>query len=436
MSIPNKDELKRLPLLAIVALAARCARRVRPLFQLPDSPDQAVHLRSIDRAIEFTESVARGTESAHANDDEQDATRSAIQSVSFDSPDEGIAREAIRAAAAKVQLAGEAAAKALHAAIGASYVARSPGVDTSHTADAVAGNAAASAKFAAKVISDHDKGVGEAYEAAVSSDYETLLKIGLGQFPDPGQPVDPAEDGPLGPLWPEEEREEEEEEESLEHARDENITLRLVLGQDSPEDIFGEQQDKNKRKTALVLEVPADFESTQSALDWVKAIKALELEALRSGELVRTEGEASSVSYDPWKTLPCLIVHAPALDKSPWSSRQEEERIRDSLAKEGAIVLERNSQKTGGGPRLDELRRMLGKSLQLGSIPENGQMAADDLIASFFRELRPSSKIDKAYGRFPTHIEPLDKNALQQEVEKGFKEYNDYERNPWWTLEY
>jgi hypothetical protein len=227
---------------------------------------------------------------------------------------------------------------------------------------------------------------------------------------------------------PKEEREEEEEAEegeSLEQASDEGITLRLVLGKESPEEVFEEQQDKNKRKTAIVLEVPSAFQSTQSALDWVKAIKALELEASGGAE-----------PYDPWKTLPCLIVHAPALDTSTQSSRLKEEAIRNRLADEGAIVFEQTSPETGGCLDVDQLRKMVDKSPQLESIPLTGHMAADDLNASFFRELRPSSKIDKAYGRFPTHIEPLDKKALESEVEKGFKDYGDTKSNPWWTLDY
>jgi hypothetical protein len=253
-------------------------------------------------------------------------------------------------------------------------------------------------------------------------------KNSLGRFPDPGQPVDPAEDGPPGPFRPKEE--------SPEYARDEEITLRNVLRRDSPEDIFVEQQDTNKRKTALVLEVPSAFETTQSALDWVKAIKALEVQALSDGELSKTEGEISSLPYDPWKTLPCLIVRAPALEESSQPSRQEEERIRNSLAEAGAIVFERTSEETGGCPTPDDLRRTLSESLRLKAIPTNRQIAADELIASFFRELQPSSKIDKAYGRFPSHIEMLDKDALEHGVEKAFKEYDDYEMNPWWTLDY
>src|SRR5208337_739233 len=110
--------------------------------------------------------------------------------------------KAVRAAAAEVQLAGEAAAKAMHAAIGAAWVWHSPDSPSLHTADAVAGNAAAAADFASKVASYVSRAAQQDFDAASDSDYEGLLERDLGHFPDLGRPVDPAESGPLGALWP------------------------------------------------------------------------------------------------------------------------------------------------------------------------------------------------------------------------------------------
>ncbi|MGD0042206.1 MAG: S8 family serine peptidase, partial [Isosphaeraceae bacterium] len=201
MSIPNEEDLKRLPLRAIVAFAARCARRVRPLYRIPDSsPDREVHERSIDHAIEITESVARGVDLTREAEVDQDITRPAINPS-----DENLASEAVRAAAAEIQLAGEAAAKAMHAAIGATAIARSPDVSTLFIADAVAGNAAAAAKFASKVVAGVSHNAQQDYESRATSDYEILLERRLGEFPNLGQPINPSESGPLGPLWPDRE---------------------------------------------------------------------------------------------------------------------------------------------------------------------------------------------------------------------------------------
>ncbi len=54
----------------------------------------------------------------------------------------------------------------------------------------------------------------------------------------------------------------------------------------------------------------------------------------------------------------------------------------------------------------------------------------------FFRKLNPTPSIDEAYGRFPTHIKPLDQASLEKKVEKGFEDYDDDKRNPWWNLDY
>ena len=55
------EDLKKLPLRAIVALAARCARRVEYLTLLPDGhPDLERCRTAIDGAIRLAEDFARG----------------------------------------------------------------------------------------------------------------------------------------------------------------------------------------------------------------------------------------------------------------------------------------------------------------------------------------------------------------------------------------
>lgn len=51
-TLPTKEELQKLPRRACVAYAARCARRVQPLFDLPvDHPDRIKHLQAVEAAI-------------------------------------------------------------------------------------------------------------------------------------------------------------------------------------------------------------------------------------------------------------------------------------------------------------------------------------------------------------------------------------------------
>ena len=64
MIVPNvsTEDLKKLPLRAIVALAARCARRVESLSLLPDGhPDMDRCRTAIDGAIRLAEDFARGS---------------------------------------------------------------------------------------------------------------------------------------------------------------------------------------------------------------------------------------------------------------------------------------------------------------------------------------------------------------------------------------
>src|SRR4051794_15211070 len=59
------EDLKGLPLRAIVAFAARCARRVESIAQFPAGhPQREAHRVAIDSAIRLAEEVARGSASA------------------------------------------------------------------------------------------------------------------------------------------------------------------------------------------------------------------------------------------------------------------------------------------------------------------------------------------------------------------------------------
>ena len=54
--VPSEEELKALPLRAMVAFAARCARRVQPLFNSRDEQ----FIRAVDTAITVAEDEAAG----------------------------------------------------------------------------------------------------------------------------------------------------------------------------------------------------------------------------------------------------------------------------------------------------------------------------------------------------------------------------------------
>ena len=64
------------------------------------------------------------------------------------------------------------------------------------TADLAALNAFTAAAEAYDAIGLHNEG----YVAAALHDYDELLRLKLGCYPEPGDPIDPSPGGPLGPL--------------------------------------------------------------------------------------------------------------------------------------------------------------------------------------------------------------------------------------------
>jgi hypothetical protein len=144
----TEDELRKLPLRAIVAFAGRCARRVQPLYSVAaGASDRLTHIHSVDRAINVAEIWAGG----------------------------GAADDAAARAADDARAAANADAAAADDA----------------TAAFAAGLAALAADAAARAADD-----------AARRDYEALLALQLGDFPELGRPIDPSEAGPLGSFWP------------------------------------------------------------------------------------------------------------------------------------------------------------------------------------------------------------------------------------------
>ncbi len=192
------EDLKKLPLRAIVAFAARCARRVESISQLPaDHPQREARRVAIDNAIRLAEDISRGSACASIEPVVRalDATR-AISGV-------GIGCECAAAAAAAARTAatvwlvlnpGESDRdpdRWTRTPEARSYLCHLANV----TADIVAMDAFTAAVEAADAVAYSDD-----FMRGAIHDYERLLGLHLGTYPQAGQPIDPSPDGPLGPL--------------------------------------------------------------------------------------------------------------------------------------------------------------------------------------------------------------------------------------------
>ena len=193
------EDLKKLPLRAIAALSARCARRVEHLA-VPDEghPETQRCRAAVSNAIRLTEDFANGSpcSSSESVVTEVESCRAAL-SCDF-------VRDS---ALATIETAARAAANALHVLElrKEAEASRRPGpgkpdplinlVDV--TADLTARSAFTAAFEAVAAVGHTD-----AFIKAAIADYEKLLRLDLGTYPDAGKPVDPSSQGPLGPQEP------------------------------------------------------------------------------------------------------------------------------------------------------------------------------------------------------------------------------------------
>jgi hypothetical protein len=166
-----RERLAQLPRRAVVAFAARCARRVQPLTHaLPQQGRDA-----IDRAIASAEAFAK---------------------------DDSRAADAAEAAARAAR--ADEAARAAHLAARAAHLAATAALATTD-ADVLAAAAEAAARAAtveaAADAEADDNDWADAW-AAASSDLDRLIASNLGKPDTLGATIDPSESGPLGPLWP------------------------------------------------------------------------------------------------------------------------------------------------------------------------------------------------------------------------------------------
>jgi hypothetical protein len=196
----NLEDLKKLPLRAIVALGARCARRVEYLALLPDGYTDAKRCRAaVADAIRLAEDFAKGL------------TCSNLESVvrEVESCRTIAAGDFVRdSAMGAVVLSAHAAAAALEAL----EMRREPG-ETSLTghpppnpfpklADVTA-DLAVREVFTAALEANAAVGHADHFLKGAIEDYEKLLSLDLGSYPEAGKPIDPSPNGPLGPKEPE-----------------------------------------------------------------------------------------------------------------------------------------------------------------------------------------------------------------------------------------
>ena len=193
------EDLKKLPLRAIVAFAARCARRVESIAQFPAGhPKHEARRVAIADAIRLAEEIARGSSCGPIDPVVRalESTR-AISGIGVGCDCAAAAAEATARTAATVQLALDPAEEDREAdrwtntPEARSYLSHLAIV----TADIVALDAFTAAVEAVNAVAFDDN-----FMRGAIRDYETLLGLHLGAYPKAGPPIDASPDGPLGPL--------------------------------------------------------------------------------------------------------------------------------------------------------------------------------------------------------------------------------------------
>jgi hypothetical protein len=199
MIVPNisTEDLKKLPLRAIVALAARCARRVEYRSLLPEGHQDRDRCRTaIDGAIRLAEDFARGSPCRDVPTVIRDveACRVIAQGEYLRETAVGAVVWTSHAAAAAMESLGLRDAPAEVDLMGTRQPNSSPQLAN------VGADLAARDAFTAAVDAAVAAGFGDEFIKRSMQDYQTLLKLKLGLYPDAGQPIDPSPAGPLGAL--------------------------------------------------------------------------------------------------------------------------------------------------------------------------------------------------------------------------------------------
>ena len=199
MIVPNisTEDLKKLPLRAIVALGARCARRVESLIVLPDGLEARDKCRTtIDGAIHLAEDFARGSPCRDVRTviGDVEACRTIAEG---DYPRETAMAVVVwtaHAAAAALEATGLRDEPAEVSVTGMRQPNPFPQLAN------VAADLAARDAFTAAVDAAGAAGHADQFTKSAVEDYQALLKLELGRYPDAGEPIDPSPAGPLGEL--------------------------------------------------------------------------------------------------------------------------------------------------------------------------------------------------------------------------------------------
>lgn len=199
MIVPNvsTEDLKKLPLRAIVALTARCARRVESLGLLPDGHPERDRCRTaIDGAIRLAEGFAMGSPCRDVPSVIRDveACRALAQGDYVRETAVAAVVWTAHAAAAAIEGLGVRDEPAEVSVMGTRQPNPFPQLAN------VAADLAARDAFTAAVDAAGATGHSDKLTKGAMQDYQALLKLDLGRYPEAGQPIDPSPAGPLGEL--------------------------------------------------------------------------------------------------------------------------------------------------------------------------------------------------------------------------------------------
>lgn len=198
MIVPNYtvDDLKKLPLRGIVALAARCARRVEPLaLPTPEHPDREAVRAAVADAIRLAEDFAAGRECAEGASIVAEIERCQKALVGDLTRDNALAA-IVRAAHAAVTAAD---ALGMETAPPEPHLFRAPSHPLAHLAEVTAELATIEALTAAREAGTAVGYADRIVERAIG-DYNRLLSLNMGIYPAAGRPIDVSPNGPLGQL--------------------------------------------------------------------------------------------------------------------------------------------------------------------------------------------------------------------------------------------
>ena len=196
------EDLKKLPLRAIVAFAARCARRVERLAVPPDGhPEQERCRSAIAEVLRVAEDFARGLPCPTL-----ESAVVAIEAGQAASQGE-VVRENAYSAVVRTAHAATTAAHAIaeqEAPVERRLASPGPPIQPfAHLAEMSAEMAAMGA-FTAALDAAEALRTTEDFSKWAAEDYRNLIGLELGKYPQAGKPIDPSIDGPLGPLGMEE----------------------------------------------------------------------------------------------------------------------------------------------------------------------------------------------------------------------------------------